>query len=321
MKVLKSIGILILLVNLDLGYGDTADECPAGPVPGGCPVPDLEFSTFFPHPNDCHWFFHCSNGVPYCKECAANLHWNQDLETCDYPGNVNCDAVPAPTTVRPTRPPATSPPTTVRPTRPPATSPPTTVRPTRPPATSPPTTVRPTRPPATSPPTTVRPTRPPATSPPTTVRPTRPPTTRPPTTVRPTRPPTTRPPTTVRPTRPPATSPPTTVRPTRPPATSPPTTVRPTRPPATSPPTTVRPTRPPITTTSDPTVCPPGNVPTCPFPDPAYSVFFPHENDCQWFYHCSNGVAYCKICPAGLHWNTGLNTCDYPYRAGCDATL
>ncbi|KAJ9593111.1 hypothetical protein L9F63_027647, partial [Diploptera punctata] len=181
------------------------------------------------------------NGVPYCKECAANLHWNQDLETCDYPGNVNCDAVPAPTTTSSNKSSNN-------------------------------------------------------------IRPTRPPTTRPPTTVRPTRPPTTRPPTTVRPTRPPAT-------------------IRPTRPPATSPPTTVRPTRPPITTTSDPTVCPPGNVPTCPFPDPAYSVFFPHENDCQWFYHCSNGVAYCKICPAGLHWNTGLNTCDYPYRAGCDATL
>jgi hypothetical protein len=63
--------------------------------------------------------------------------------------------------------------------------------------------------------------------------------------------------------------------------------------------------------------CPGGMVPTCPFPDLAYSVFFPHPNDCHYFFHCSNGVAYCKKCPAGLHWNTVLDTCDYPYSAGC----
>jgi hypothetical protein len=65
--------------------------------------------------------------------------------------------------------------------------------------------------------------------------------------------------------------------------------------------------------------CPPGPVPECPFPDPEYTVFFPHPNDCFWFFHCNNGVAYCKNCKVeGLHWNAELETCDYAYRAGCE---
>ena len=64
-------------------------------------------------------------------------------------------------------------------------------------------------------------------------------------------------------------------------------------------------------------VCPEGPIPQCPFPDPNYSVFFPHPNDCHWYFHCSNGVAYCRPCPDGLHWNTELDVCDWPFRSGC----
>ena len=60
--------------------------------------------------------------------------------------------------------------------------------------------------------------------------------------------------------------------------------------------------------------CPPGEVPLCPL---FSSIFHPHPNDCHWFFHCLEGVAYCKECPAELHWNADLWTCDYPYRAGC----
>lgn len=68
-----------------------------------------------------------------------------------------------------------------------------------------------------------------------------------------------------------------------------------------------------------PTSCPPGPVPECPFPEPEYTVSFPHPNDCFWFFHCNNGVAYCKNCKVeGLHWNAELETCDYAYRAGCE---
>lgn len=63
--------------------------------------------------------------------------------------------------------------------------------------------------------------------------------------------------------------------------------------------------------------CPDGQIPKCPFPEPQYATFFPHPGSCRHFFHCSNGVAYCKKCPADLHWNVELETCDYPYRAGC----
>jgi hypothetical protein len=79
----------------------------------------------------------------------------------------------------------------------------------------------------------------------------------------------------------------------------------------------------PTTTTTTPAPvdpCPPGEVPKCRFPDGEYSTFFPHPNDCHWFIYCSHGLAYCKECPADLHWNVESETCDYPYRAGCDST-
>ncbi|XP_069691254.1 mucin-2-like [Periplaneta americana] len=90
-----------------------------------------------------------------------------------------------------------------------------------------------------------------------------------------------------------------------------PATPRPTEPP------TPRPTTAEPPTTPEPLECPIATPPKCPYPDPAYSVFFPHPSSCRWFYHCSNGVAYCKICPANLHWNPILDTCDWPDHAGC----
>ena len=64
--------------------------CPAGEVPK-CPSTDGEFSTFLPHPNDSHWFFLCSNGVANCLECPADLHWNVELDTCDFPFRPECN--------------------------------------------------------------------------------------------------------------------------------------------------------------------------------------------------------------------------------------
>ena len=66
---------------------------------------------------------------------------------------------------------------------------------------------------------------------------------------------------------------------------------------------------------NNPGPCPPGEVPNCPSID---YVFFPHPEDCGWFFRCMDGVAYCMQCPADLHWNTELETCDYPDSAGCD---
>ena len=73
-----------------------------------------------------------------------------------------------------------------------------------------------------------------------------------------------------------------------------------------------------LVTTTTAVECPDGEVPICHLPD---GVFFPHPNDCEWFFHCSNNVAYCMKCPADLHWNVELETCDYPYRAGCSEAI
>ena len=75
-------------------------------------------------------------------------------------------------------------------------------------------------------------------------------------------------------------------------------------------------TVPPVTQV--PNRCPPGPVPECPFPDLDFFVFFPHPNDCHWYFYCNNGIAYCHECPADLHWNVWIDTCDFPYRAGCN---
>jgi hypothetical protein len=60
--------------------------------------------------------------------------------------------------------------------------------------------------------------------------------------------------------------------------------------------------------------CPPSERPRCPSPA---VYFFPHPSNCHWFFFCEYGAAICKECPADLHWNVELETCDYPYRAGC----
>ncbi|CAG9834944.1 unnamed protein product [Diabrotica balteata] len=58
----------------------------------------------------------------------------------------------------------------------------------------------------------------------------------------------------------------------------------------------------------------------CPKVDGPDSVYFPHE-DCSKFYQCSNGVPYVHNCSSGLHFNSKLNVCDYPFAAGCEGEI
>ncbi|XP_069682866.1 dentin sialophosphoprotein-like [Periplaneta americana] len=66
-----------------------SNECPEDSNPPKCPSKDPAQSVFFPHP-DKHYFYHCSNGVAYCKVCPSNLEWNTNCDTCDWPGQNNC---------------------------------------------------------------------------------------------------------------------------------------------------------------------------------------------------------------------------------------
>ena len=87
-NIAATILLALLIVGILYVRAQTPDDepcpCPAAPAPI-CPFPDPEwYSVFFPHPYDPHWFFHCSDGVPYCHECPADLVWNPELDTCDY---------------------------------------------------------------------------------------------------------------------------------------------------------------------------------------------------------------------------------------------
>ena len=64
------------------GGSSGAVDCPPGDVPR---CPPFGEEVFFPHPNDPHFFFVCTSGIAFCKECPGGLVWNQELHTCDYP--------------------------------------------------------------------------------------------------------------------------------------------------------------------------------------------------------------------------------------------
>jgi len=55
--------------------------------------------------------------------------------------------------------------------------------------------------------------------------------------------------------------------------------------------------------------CPPGPGPECP---PTGIHFIGHPTDPHWFYHCIEGVGYCKICPTGLVWVQEFESCSFP---------
>ncbi|XP_022258941.1 chondroitin proteoglycan-2-like [Limulus polyphemus] len=55
--------------------------------PFDCPEP----YGLFRDPYNCERFYHCSHGIPYRKWCPANLHFNEHLKVCDWPGNACCE--------------------------------------------------------------------------------------------------------------------------------------------------------------------------------------------------------------------------------------
>uniref|UniRef100_A0A182MIY2 Chitin-binding type-2 domain-containing protein n=1 Tax=Anopheles culicifacies TaxID=139723 RepID=A0A182MIY2_9DIPT len=60
----------------------------------------------------------------------------------------------------------------------------------------------------------------------------------------------------------------------------------------------------------------------CPLIDNSlYSVFLPHQTQCDKFYHCAYGKACEWTCPSGLHWSTLLNRCEWPSVACCDPSV
>ncbi len=60
----------------------------AGPQ---CPFDDSGFTVLLPNPENCSTFFLCSNGVPILMSYPDGLHFNDRLDTCDWPRYAGCD--------------------------------------------------------------------------------------------------------------------------------------------------------------------------------------------------------------------------------------
>ncbi|XP_026750061.2 dentin sialophosphoprotein-like [Galleria mellonella] len=65
----------------------------------GCPV-DPAINVLFAHEN-CNQYYHCKHGELLVRNCPVGLVFNDELDLCDWPDNVNCDR-----TVVPPKPPS-----------------------------------------------------------------------------------------------------------------------------------------------------------------------------------------------------------------------
>jgi hypothetical protein len=85
----KVAGYWCSVIEHRLGSGMPGNaHCPATSLPD-C-SPHSPYTVYFPHPNACSYFFLCNDGVPICAECPSDLHWNKELETCDYQWDAGC---------------------------------------------------------------------------------------------------------------------------------------------------------------------------------------------------------------------------------------
>ncbi|MER8232565.1 carbohydrate-binding module family 14 protein [Streptomyces sp. NPDC094049] len=71
-----------------------------------------------------------------------------------------------------------------------------------------------------------------------------------------------------------------------------------------------------------------GSVPASAEPTPTAAAAkcrdgakWPDGDAPRWFFHCSNGVGYRKVCPANLYWLTYQDTCGWPQEAVYDTRL
>ncbi len=59
---------------------------------GECPAVDpLDHTVLLPNPEDCSSYFSCSNGVPILMPCPDGLHFNDELDVCDWPQHAGCE--------------------------------------------------------------------------------------------------------------------------------------------------------------------------------------------------------------------------------------
>nr|CAD7412745.1 unnamed protein product [Timema poppensis] len=61
---------------------------------------------------------------------------------------------------------------------------------------------------------------------------------------------------------------------------------------------------------------------SCPRQDSVdYTVLLPHPLDCGLYLICQFGSPTVGKCPLGLHFNPGLQVCDWPQNVGCISSV
>ncbi len=62
------------------------------PSNNGCPPLDPPGRTvLLPDPTSCEHFYSCSNGVAILMHCPDGLHFNAELDVCDWPACAKCE--------------------------------------------------------------------------------------------------------------------------------------------------------------------------------------------------------------------------------------
>ncbi|XP_071053733.1 peritrophin-1-like [Onthophagus taurus] len=67
--------------------GNGQGKCPNDP----CPKENGDFPHYFAHPETCGRFCQCDWGVAYDMPCPDGLHFNTDLNVCDWPADAGCE--------------------------------------------------------------------------------------------------------------------------------------------------------------------------------------------------------------------------------------
>ena len=63
----------------------TSSTTKATMPPGGC-----VHGEYYPHPEDCRLYYHCSNNQLYAEECAIGTYWDTSNHFCDWEHRVDC---------------------------------------------------------------------------------------------------------------------------------------------------------------------------------------------------------------------------------------
>ena len=82
MKKMKNAGMAAIVAIL-MVVSPSFNECP--------PPGFFNFTVLLPNPADCSTFFSCSDGVPILMHCPNGLHFNAELDVCDWPADAGCD--------------------------------------------------------------------------------------------------------------------------------------------------------------------------------------------------------------------------------------